>query len=175
MNILIKSSKLQLSRWEIDKISRSINSCRYVHPITMSTQITTKNEQTQADIRNIYSKTLALWPQFSSTSFKRVFLEFRKWNAKIANKCRSRSMYPSYTLSFMPNSCRKLQYDFRRPFSLFKSMPSLLDGEFSSISFLLKYHDGPSFLASSRLPRVLPLGLLSTTPWCDESLGTIAM
>ena len=94
MNILIKSSKLQLSRWEIDKISWSINSCRYVHPITMSTQITTKNEQTQADIRNIYSKTLALWPQFSSTSFKRVFLEFRKWNAKIANKCRSKSMYP---------------------------------------------------------------------------------
>uniref|UniRef100_A0A0A9GC49 Uncharacterized protein n=1 Tax=Arundo donax TaxID=35708 RepID=A0A0A9GC49_ARUDO len=64
----------------------------------------------------------------------------------------------------MPKSCRKLQYDLRRYDSFFKSMPSLLDGEFSSISFLLKYHEAPSWQASPCLLWIISLGPFSTTP-----------
>lgn len=72
----------------------------------------------------------------------------------------------THTLSLIPKSCRKVQYDLRKYVSFFKSIPSCLDGEFSSISFLEKYHRPPSSGFS------WDTLLNSDTPKCEESPET---
>ena len=42
----------------------------------------------------------------------------------------------TYTFNLMPKSCKNVQYDLHKYVSFFRSIASLLDGEFSSISFL---------------------------------------
>ena len=73
----------------------------------------------------------------------------------------------TYTFSLIPKSCKNVQYDFRKYVSSFKSIPSLLDGEFSSVSFLEKYQRPTSSCFSWEFLE----GLLSEVEWCEESPG----
>lgn len=68
----------------------------------------------------------------------------------------------------MPKSCKNVQYDLRKYVSFFKSMPSLLDGELSSISLLEKYQRATS---SGFSWEFLLDGPLSDVPWCEDSPG----
>lgn len=68
----------------------------------------------------------------------------------------------------MPKSCKNVQYDLRKYVSFFKSMPSLLDGELSSISLLEKYQQATS---SGFSWEFLLDGPLSDVPWWEDSPG----
>lgn len=67
----------------------------------------------------------------------------------------------------MPKSCKKVQYDLRKYVSFFKSMPSLLEGELSSISLLVKYQRA----TSSGFSREFLERPLSDPTWCEDSPG----
>ncbi len=70
----------------------------------------------------------------------------------------------------MPKSCKNVQYDLRKYVSFFKSIPSPLDGEFSSISFLDIYQRPISSCPSWEFLEDPPP---SEVPWCDDSPGKI--
>jgi hypothetical protein len=122
-------------------------------------------------------KTLQL-PQINDGAITKMKWKFtaesdKDWNIikKISQKSvkkEEKTIYTwTHTFNLMPRSCKNVQYDFRRYVSFFKSILSLLDGEFSSISFLEKYQRPPS----SGLSWELLDGPLSEFPQCEDSPG----
>lgn len=76
---------------------------------------------------NLVNLTITKKPQISSTTRSHIGM-----NGQIITA--------AYTLSFMPSSQRNEQYNFRNCASFLGSMPSFRDGEWFSISCILKYH-----------------------------------